>query len=892
MTVTEKSLSKFFITGGALDPDSLSYVKRPADDKLFELALAGEFCYGLTARQMGKSSLMYRVAQHLRTHGVNPAIIDLTTIGSDDVSVGQWYLGLLTHLTDQLKLVVDLELWWYRHASLGVVQRFITFLHDVVLGEIEGSVVIFIDEIDITLSLNFADDFFAAIRSIYNARATDPVYQRLTFVLFGVATPGDLIKDRSRTPFNIGQRLDLREFSRAEAQVLEQGLQTIYPDQSETIFDRIFYWTDGHPYLTQKLCRLVVESDHINWTEAQIDQLVEKLFLSEEARTETNLQFVRNNIQANPQRHQLLNLYRQVYEGKVIPEDERSIEQNRLQLYGLVRTENGVLKIRNEIYRWAFNLEWIKANTPINRTQQAILISLGLILLLAFGIGFVVYQQQQQTVEARARTAIEDFRLPSAEVRLNSLAELFSLPGYEREARRLFYQELNLADQQAMFNLADPTTVEMQLISVIKGLYIDPRINEQDDQILAAMTQPLSVLSVADDHMAKNLAIEIDSWLQGREDYAQHEYQQAVIAYEAAIGLNDDNPSTYFDRAQAYTALGESEQALADFDTVLRLNDLWRERVQQVVISNDQLYKTLWRTREKHETLAALVPTPTSTPTRLLPPTVVPPTATMTPTPTNTPSATLSPTSTNTPSPSNTPSPTNTSVPTSTPTPEIIPLSIETFDDNRNGWPTPNDGFLDYHLVNGEYYMTTVGPDPSFFDAVICDSCFLSGNFTYKIQTRLELIDTYHPPFSNDNTVRYIQDDTVEYGLVFNANSDFSSFNYLSLQGANLIFGKYVNKVRSTIAGPQMFASIARGPGTFNNLKVVCNNRGNTSDITMFVNDEVWNTFVINEPCEGRFGLMKTASLIDHRRPGIYFLGAPTPYLSIVAFDNIEVNHQ
>ena len=64
--------------------------------------------------------------------------------------------------------------------------------------------VIFIDEIDSTLSLPFTDDFYAAIRYVYNARARAPEFQRLSFVLIGVATPSDLISDPKRTPFNIG----------------------------------------------------------------------------------------------------------------------------------------------------------------------------------------------------------------------------------------------------------------------------------------------------------------------------------------------------------------------------------------------------------------------------------------------------------------------------------------------------------------------------------------------------------------------------------------------------------------------------------------------------------------------------------------------------------------
>ena len=146
------------------------------------------------------------------------------------------------------------EIWWQEQGQIGPVQRFTDFLSDVVLTQIPERIAIFIDEIDSTLSLAFTDDFFAAIRVIYNQRANHPEYDRLTFVLLGVVAPTDLIKDRNRTPFNIGQAIDLCEFSRTDAQALEVGLERFRPGQGALILDRIFYWTSGHPYLTQKLC--------------------------------------------------------------------------------------------------------------------------------------------------------------------------------------------------------------------------------------------------------------------------------------------------------------------------------------------------------------------------------------------------------------------------------------------------------------------------------------------------------------------------------------------------------------------------------------------------------------------------------------------------------------
>jgi len=42
-----------------------------------------EFCYGLTSRQMGKSSLMVRTASKLRGRGVNVISLDLTAVGQN-----------------------------------------------------------------------------------------------------------------------------------------------------------------------------------------------------------------------------------------------------------------------------------------------------------------------------------------------------------------------------------------------------------------------------------------------------------------------------------------------------------------------------------------------------------------------------------------------------------------------------------------------------------------------------------------------------------------------------------------------------------------------------------------------------------------------------------------
>ena len=75
--------------------DARCYVTRKADTDLYEAVHHGEFCYVLTSRQMGKSSVIVRTTRILRDRGVCAAVLDLTAIGQN-LTAEQWYDGLLT----------------------------------------------------------------------------------------------------------------------------------------------------------------------------------------------------------------------------------------------------------------------------------------------------------------------------------------------------------------------------------------------------------------------------------------------------------------------------------------------------------------------------------------------------------------------------------------------------------------------------------------------------------------------------------------------------------------------------------------------------------------------------------------------------------------------------
>ena len=62
------------------------------------------------------------------------------------------------------------------------------------------------------------------MRSLAVRAKHDQALRRFCIILLGVASPQDLIRDPKTTPFNVGERIDLVDFTREQAATLERGL--------------------------------------------------------------------------------------------------------------------------------------------------------------------------------------------------------------------------------------------------------------------------------------------------------------------------------------------------------------------------------------------------------------------------------------------------------------------------------------------------------------------------------------------------------------------------------------------------------------------------------------------------------------------------------------------
>ena len=367
-----EDLSYSYQIGGGLAANASSYVVRDSDRQLYQEILQAKFCYVFNARQMGKSSLRNKTISQLKQKGYHCGVIDLTEIGSSNLNEEQWYASLIFNLAKSLSIAqfsdkFNFAQWWKSLNPISAISKFREFISEIILKNIDSKIVIFIDEIDSIRRLSFApNDFLALIRFLYDARPQNSDLNRLTFVLLGAANPYSLLfSSQESTPFNIGTPISLEGFKIHEIQPLAKGLEQLC-DDGKTVLQAILAWTGGQPFLTQKICYFIKKSRQNIPAGSEIkaiNTLVREKIITNWKKQDNpaHFQVIEQNILNSPNKFNLLKIYRQILQGKLIPADN-SDEQMELILSGLVCSQAGYLQVFNQIYASIFNLGWLEEN--------------------------------------------------------------------------------------------------------------------------------------------------------------------------------------------------------------------------------------------------------------------------------------------------------------------------------------------------------------------------------------------------------------------------------------------------------------------------------------------------------------------------------------------------
>ncbi|MBT8100192.1 MAG: AAA-like domain-containing protein, partial [Gammaproteobacteria bacterium] len=425
---------EFFSVGTPLHAVRAGYIRRRADDLLYEAAIAGRYAHIIAPDRSGKSSLISATAARLEGNAIRVAVLDLGQIGVREGAkdAGRWYYNVAYRLLRQLRIRFDLQEWWQDKSVLSNRQRLLEFYAEVILENVQQSIVIFVDEIQCIANLPFADQLLASVRSAHNARTTDPDFTRLTFVLLGECDPQSLIDEPESSPFSATQAVPLDDFSRNDLNLFSTEMN-LDADSAQLALDRIYHWTRGQPYLTQKLARAIARETIKGDLVSQVDGIAGQQLTGRAAlHSEPHLSHLhRELVNSGKLTEGLLNLYGKLRKGIKVPADLGSAEQRRLMAVGLlIVDESGELKIRNRIYEAVFTTRWANENLP-TRWRVPLTVAAGLAIIAI--IPFWYTQWLPDPYVAQLTSAETDFGIAESTWR-----NLRSFPGHSDAADKLY----------------------------------------------------------------------------------------------------------------------------------------------------------------------------------------------------------------------------------------------------------------------------------------------------------------------------------------------------------------------------------------------------------------------------------------------------------------------
>ena len=344
------------------------YVERNADRQLAaNVRDLGRPGYVLVARQMGKTNLLIHAKRTLETDAVRFVYVDLSVASYHDER-------------ECFRQIVDIAIDSHRDLFADLESTIIEKRkqprppnreHDselrLLLTHSRRKLVIILDEIDSLVNAEFSDRVFAHIRSVYFSRINYPELGSLGYVLSGVVEPNEIIKDKKISPFNIGEKIYLDDFSFDEVQqfVKQAGLNL---DHSS--FERMTFWTGGNPRILWDVCSQLESRPDTSISAQAIDETVADYFLKnfDHAPVDHIRELVRENADVRSSVWSLI-------EGR--PEEISDAAKTKLYLFGIIRASGATERptIKNEIIARALSTEWLKGLakdkiTVFNQAQE------------------------------------------------------------------------------------------------------------------------------------------------------------------------------------------------------------------------------------------------------------------------------------------------------------------------------------------------------------------------------------------------------------------------------------------------------------------------------------------------------------------------------------------
>lgn len=325
------------------------YVERSADGQLRQIISDMERPgYVLVARQMGKTNLLMHAKRLFESSKVIFVYLDFSTLV--DLDEESFFKNIIdtaieTHedsFEKELVLINESR----RFLSKYTTRQYTKELR--ILSRYVEKIVFIMDEIDALTKVDYSDKVFSQIRSDYFQRTNYTELEKVTYILSGVIEPKDIIKNPNISPFNIGQKIYLSDFTKDE---FREFLSKTKLGFTNEVIERLYYWTHGNPRMTWDLCLEIGNKQILKSYE--LDQLVESYYL--ESYDKVPIDNIRDLVKRDSFIRDALV---QVHYGMTNTMDS-SLKQ-KLYLAGIVEYKGkDDVFIKNPILREALSLEWL-----------------------------------------------------------------------------------------------------------------------------------------------------------------------------------------------------------------------------------------------------------------------------------------------------------------------------------------------------------------------------------------------------------------------------------------------------------------------------------------------------------------------------------------------------
>lgn len=327
------------------------YVERDADRQIRSIIDdMGRPGYVLVARQMGKTNLLLHTKSCLENDKNIYVYVDFTTVNEDtERECFQTIIdtAIMTHpliFLEEKRVIMQ-----NRMDSVMSPQKQFTSELLILLQRVDKLVII-LDEIDALTNCLYSDIIFSQIRGHYFQRANFPELEKLTYILSGVIEPKKIIKDPNISPFNIGEKIYLKDFTKPEFRKFITNIE-LDKQLSADLLDYIYYWTNGHPRMTWDICQEIEDNDDVK-TRADIDAIIKKVYLT--TFDHAPIDGIRKQISGDRDLARAA-IELSIHKGQAISEDMR----NQLYLAGVIDYSEDTVQFKNPVMEKSLEYGWL-----------------------------------------------------------------------------------------------------------------------------------------------------------------------------------------------------------------------------------------------------------------------------------------------------------------------------------------------------------------------------------------------------------------------------------------------------------------------------------------------------------------------------------------------------